>query len=107
MSLKVGAKRSAARVSFLEFDFEDLEHKQPPGRWECGNRAAISKGCGKRRETWVWFSSVFHAPGISTVLPGFIYALRLCWKRANNLRLASRISVAAWVSDFIPAVRCN
>ena len=50
---------------------------------------------------------VFHAPGISTVLPGFIYALLLCWKRANNLRLASRISVAAWVSDFIPAVRCN
>lgn len=50
---------------------------------------------------------VFHAPVISTVLPGFIYALLLCWKRANNLRFASRISIAAWVSDFIPAVRCN
>ena len=38
---------------------------------------------------------VFHAPVISTVLPGFIYALLLCWKRANNLRFASCISLAA------------
>ena len=49
---------------------------------------------------------VFHARHFHG-LPGFIYALLLCWKRANNLRLASRISVAAWVSDFIPAVHCN
>jgi hypothetical protein len=50
---------------------------------------------------------VFHAPVISTVLPGFIHALLWCWKRANNLRLASRICTAAWVSDFAPAVCCN
>lgn len=50
---------------------------------------------------------VFHAPVISTALPGFIQALLLCCQRANNLRFASRISMAAWVSDFAPAVCCN
>ena len=49
---------------------------------------------------------VFHAPVISTVLPGFIQALFLCWKRAK-LRPASRMYRAAWVSDFAPAVCCN
>jgi hypothetical protein len=50
---------------------------------------------------------VFHAPVISTVLPGFIYALRLWWKRAISFRFASRISMAAWVSVFAPAVCCS
>jgi hypothetical protein len=50
---------------------------------------------------------VFHAPVISTALPGFIYALLLCGNRANSLRFASRISRAARVSDFAPAVCCN
>jgi len=39
---------------------------------------------------------VFHEPVIiSTVLPGFVYALLLCCNRANSLRFASRISMAA------------
>jgi hypothetical protein len=38
---------------------------------------------------------VFHVPVISTILPGFIYALLLCCNRANSLRFASRISMAA------------
>ena len=50
---------------------------------------------------------VFHVPVISTALSSSIYALLLCWKRANNLRFASRISIAAWVSDFASAVCCN
>ena len=28
------------------------------GLRECGNRAAIPKGDGQRRETWFWFSSL-------------------------------------------------
>src|ERR1700730_18047880 len=54
---------------FLGFGFEGLEHNQPPGRWECGNRAAISKGCGKRRETWVWFSSFSTRPSFPRSSP--------------------------------------
>src|SRR5580693_8303131 len=50
---------------------------------------------------------VFHAPVISTVLLGFIYALLLCWKRANSLLFAACISTAASVSDLIPAVRAS
>ena len=50
---------------------------------------------------------VFHAPVISMALPGFIYALLLCCKRAKSLRFAACISTAAWVSDFAPAACCN
>jgi hypothetical protein len=65
------------------------------------------QGPWERKENLGLVFFVFHAPGISTVLPGFIYALFWCWKRANNLRLASRICTAAWVSDSAPAVCCN
>src|SRR6266849_2010786 len=111
MSLKVGGKGSAAKASFLNwFEREDRkwESGKPafgfplfhasPGPWECGNRVAISKGWGKQRETWFWFSSFstarhFHGP------PRFPHALRSWCKRANSLRLASCMSTAAWVSD--------
>jgi hypothetical protein len=53
------------------------------------------QGVGKTKGNLGLVFLVFHAPVISTVLPGFIYALLLCGKRANNLRFASRISVAA------------
>jgi hypothetical protein len=44
-----------------------------------------------------WFSTGFLTPVISTALFGF-HALRLCWKEAKSLRLASCMWRAALVS---------
>jgi hypothetical protein len=63
------------------------------GMWE--SRLCDFQGLWETKGNLGLVFLVFHAPVISTVLPGFIYALLLCWKRANNLRFASRISMAA------------
>jgi hypothetical protein len=71
------------------------------GGGNVGIARAISKGGGKRRETWFWFSSFstvrhFHGPF------RFRHALRR-WNLVNSFRLASCISAADRVSDFAAA----
>ena len=84
MSLKAGAKRSAVGPPFVDliFDEEDLL-VGAVGMWK--SRSDF-QGLWETKGNLGLVFLVFHAPGISTVLPDFIYALLLCWKRANNLR---------------------
>jgi len=107
MSLKAGAKRSAARGSFLEFGFESFETELAAGAVGMWESRSDFQGLWETEENLGLVFLVFHAPVISTVLPGFFHALLLCWKRANSLRLAFCIPTAAWVSDSIPAVRAS
>jgi hypothetical protein len=69
-----------------------------PPRWECGNRAAISTGWGKRGETWVWFSPFSTRPSFPRRSP-VSCALALltegqkklsfgCWHSPGRLRVA-------------------
>ena len=73
------------------------------GRWECGNRRAISKDRGKREGNlglvFLRFPRVrhFHGP------PRLAQAERLT-RLANSFRLASRINIAASVSDILVAI---
>jgi hypothetical protein len=73
MSLKAGAKRSAARPPFFDFDVDtraggkvgilllDFHFSSRPRRRGGGNVeiavSAISKGSWARRETCLWFSA--------------------------------------------------
>jgi hypothetical protein len=72
MSLKAGAKRSAGRVSFLEFCFWGDEIQTLPGRWECAESRSDFQGLWETKGNLGLVFLVFHAPVISTVLPGFI-----------------------------------
>src|ERR1700758_4403679 len=103
MSLKAGTEGSAAGPPCLGFFEREKPVVGAVGMWE--SRSDL-QGLWEGRETWVWFSSLsiarhFHSP------PRFHHALCLRCRRANSLRLASRISVAAWVSDFAAAAFCN
>jgi len=111
MSLKAGAKRSAARPPFFCFDIYpraggkvgilllDFHFSIRPRRRGGGNveiaLLAISKGSWVRRETCLWFSSAstarhFHRP--------FPHAVRFLRKLSKSFCLAFCIASAAAVS---------
>ncbi len=120
MSLKAGSE-AIRRQGLLSWFV--VNKKQQVGKWETCfwfstfPRRAGAVGMWESRSDFqgLWETKgnlgsvflVFHASVISAALSGSIYALLLWCKRANSLRLASRISRAAWVSDIAPAVRCN
>src|ERR1700676_2251049 len=108
MSLKAGAKRSARQglLSWvLVLRVWNITSRRGGGNVGIAQRFPRAVGNeGKPGFGFPRFPDArhFHGP------PRFhFYALLLCCKRANNLRFASRISMAAWVSDFAPAVCCN
>src|SRR5690348_12337159 len=83
-SFSLGETKSRdGKVGILPLDFH-FSSRSHPWLWECGNRAlAISKDCGKRWKTCVWFSSFsigrhFHSP-----LGRCCHAVCLCPKVPN------------------------
>jgi hypothetical protein len=88
-----------------------IEKKDESARWKCGNRAAISKGGGKRRETWFWFSSIstarhFHgAPRFSRASPLLLEAEKQRW--LGGLHELGRFGVAMRVGNLVQGVKAD
>src|SRR5258707_1836985 len=114
MSLKAGAKRSAARPPFL-FGFR--ERRQQVGKWETCfwfstfPRVVEAVGMWESRSDFqgLWETTenlglvflVFYAPVISMV-SSVLYALRLWCRRADNFGFDFCVSLSARVSQFAP-----
>src|SRR5437899_7350400 len=121
MSLKAGAERSAAGSPFLigfgaaitaRGKVENVVfvfHFSAPRRG--GGNVGIAQRFPRAGENegkpGFGFPSFSPRPSFPQPSPVAFYALRLWCKRANSLRFAACISVAACVSDFAPAACCN
>ena len=117
MSLKTGVGAfCVAGAPFWFFGFDLGRGESSSGLWECGNRGAISKGGGKRRETWFWFSSFSTARHFHSPLPAVQHGVFADRKLANSfclarcIRRAAAVSLSAWAmrpraSSVCPGLR--
>ena len=117
MSLKTGVGAfCVAGAPFWFFGFDLGTGESSSGLWDCGNRGAISKGGGKRRETWFWFSSFSIARHFHSPLPAVQHGVFAERKLANSfclarcIRRAAAVSLSAWAmrpraSSLCPGLR--